>query len=66
MGLQNIAAFGTNFNILVSRKGGEIEITLSRNGKIISRQQGAEGSTYKFVLPSNASDDTKGVKKIKA
>jgi hypothetical protein len=63
MGLQNIAAFGTNFNILVSRKGSEIEITLSRNGKIISRQQGAEGTTYKFVLPSNAFGDIKRYRK---
>lgn len=54
MTLQNIAAFGTNFNIHVSRKGSEIEIILSQDGKIISRQQGAEGIAYKFVLPSNA------------
>jgi hypothetical protein len=52
MTLKNIAAFGTNFNILVNRKGSGIEMLLLKNGKVISRREGVPGTAFKFVLSS--------------
>jgi hypothetical protein len=55
MSLQNIAAFGTKFNIVVNRKGSKIQMMVSENGKIIDRKEGAPGTAFKFVFPSKTS-----------
>lgn len=55
MSLKNIATFATKFDIVVRRKGDQIQIAVSRNGKVVATKEGVPGSAFDFVLtPQNS------------